>query len=146
MKQIVYRVMQIDDYLEAMDLWRRSSGIRLRGADSVEATERYLLRNPGLSFIAAADLRLVGTIMGGHDGRRGYIQHLAVDEPFRNRGIASHLVSICVEALRREGIAKSHIFVLRENELAIKFWERRGWIIRQDISTLSFSKLVDKDI
>ena len=90
MKQIVYRVMQIDDYLEAMDLWRRSPGIRLRDADSVDATERYLLRNPGLSFIAAADLRLVGTIMGGHDGRRGYIQHLAVDEPFRNRGIASH--------------------------------------------------------
>ena len=56
------------------------------------------------------------------------------------------MVAICVEALRREGIAKSHIFVLRENELAIKFWERRGWIIRQDISTLSFSKLVDKDI
>lgn len=133
-----YRTMQIDDYTDALALWQSAEGVQLRAADSLEGTTRYLTRNPGLSFIAESGGKVVGTIMAGHDGRRGYIQHLAVHAEFRKAGIGSELLRRCLVALKQAGISKSHVHVLSDNKIAREFWLARGWKMREDIAVFSF--------
>jgi N-acetylglutamate synthase len=130
--------MTIVDYDAAVQLWTGTAGVRLRDADSREGVEKYLARNPGLSFVAEFDGLLVGTIMSGHDGKRGYIQHLSVLDSYRRRGIGSKLVELCLEALKKDGILKSHLMILVENEVGKKFWSRLGWVGRKDIDLYSF--------
>jgi ribosomal protein S18 acetylase RimI-like enzyme len=107
--------MQISDYDAVMKLWRDCEGLSLRDADSASGVEKYLERNPGLSFVALDGTRIVGSIMAGHDGKRGYIQHLAVGEELRGLGVASELVGRCLSALKSQGIEKSHVHVLKDN-------------------------------
>jgi N-acetylglutamate synthase len=133
-----YRTMTINDYDAAITLWSESEGVRIRDADSREGIEKYLLRNPGLSFVAEVEGELVGTIMAGHDGKRGYLQHLSVADSHRRLGIATRLVSLCLEALKNEGIQKAHLMILPENEAAQTFWASQGWAYRSDILLYSF--------
>lgn len=133
-----YRTMTINDYEAAIALWSESEGVRLRDADSREGIEKYLLRNPGLSFVAEVEGKLVGTIMAGHDGKRGYVQHLSVSDAHRRLGIATRLVNLCLKALESEGIQKSHLMILPENVAAQKFWANQGWAYRSDILLYSF--------
>ena len=139
-----YRTMTIYDYDAAIALWSESEGVRIRDADSRQGIEKYLLRNPGLSFVAEVEgegdgeEELVGTIMAGHDGKRGYVQHLSVADSHRRLGIATRLVSLCLEALKNEGIQKSHLMILPENEAAQTFWASQGWAYRSDILLYSF--------
>jgi Acetyltransferases len=131
------REFTIDRYDEVVSLWRRTPGICVRDTDSREATERYLRRNPGLSFIAEVDGIVVGSALSGHDGRRGYLQHVAVEPQQRKRGIADTLVSHCLAALQREGILKVHLDVLTSNVDAQDYWLRRGWEWRDDLIRFS---------
>jgi len=133
-----YRPMTIDDYDATIALWSESEGVRLRDADSRAGIEKYLRRNPGLSFVAEEEGQLVGTIMAGHDGKRGYVQHLSVADSHRRKGIATKLVSLCLEALKHEGILKLHLMILPENEAAKQFWANQGWACRSDIQLYSF--------
>jgi N-acetylglutamate synthase len=132
------RQMTIGDYEEVIGLLRETPGVVVRDADSKEAVKRYLKRNPGLSFVAEESGRIVGCIMSGHDGRRGYLQHLAVLEEFRRQGTGRVLVERCLAELEKTGIMKSHIDVLATNEMAALFWERIGWKKRDDICRYSF--------
>jgi len=134
------RQMTIEDYDAVIGLLTATSGVRLRDADAREATSRYLERNPGLSFVAIIDGAAAGCVMCGHDGRRGYIQHLAVSQRHRRGGIGSALVEACLTRLEELGILKTHIDVLVENQQAIDFWNRRGWHKREDILRFSFLK------
>ena len=127
------RTMQLTDYDAVMALMQQTPGVSIRDADSREATQRYLDRNPGLSFVAHADGAIAGCIMSGHDGRRGYLQHLLVVPACRKQGIARDLVGHCVAALATLGIAKSHVDVLITNAPAQAYWERAGWTRRDDI-------------
>ncbi len=133
-----YRCMQISDYDAVMKLWQDCEGLSLRDADSLEGIERYLERNPGLSFVALDGARIVGSIMAGHDGKRGYIQHLAVGEKSRGIGVAGELVLRCLSALKSQGIEKSHVHVLKNNEAGRHYWSGRGWIERSEIVMYSF--------
>ena len=133
-----YRKLQIADHEELLLLWQNCDGISLRDADSRQGMQRYLERNPGLSFVAEADGRIVASLMAGHDGRRGYIQHLAVDLEQRKQGIAGRLLELCLQALLDQGIVKSHVHVLNSNELGREFWSRRGWTHRAEIEMYSF--------
>lgn len=133
-----YRPMQLSDYDGLMQLWRGCPGLSLRDADSLEGTERYLRRNPGLSFVAEEQGAIVGSLMAGHDGRRGYIQHLAVAPGLREQGVASRLVEHCLAALKAQGIVKSHVHVLDSNTLGRGFWSRRGWVHRAEVEMYSF--------
>ena len=126
------------DYDEAAALWAASEGVVLRGADSREAVTRYLARNPGLSFVARdGDGRLVGAVLAGHDGRRGYLHHLAVDPAHRRRGLGRALAQRSLDALAHAGITKCHLMVVRENAAAQAFWARTGWSARDDIVLMS---------
>lgn len=129
--------MTMADYDEAMALWLRTEGMGMRPADAREPMARYLERNPGLSFVARDGERLVGTVLCGHDGRRGYLQHLAVDRAYRGQGIGRALVERVLEALRAIQINKCHLFVIKENEAAVAFWQHIGWELREDIYTMS---------
>ncbi len=127
-------------YDDVIALWRATPGICIREDDSREATARYLARNPGLSFIALGEnRRVIGTALCGHDGKRGYLQHVAVDPAFRRQGIAQQLVARCLTALAAEGISKANLAVLADNTPAIRHWTNRGWTLRDDIIRFSIA-------
>jgi ribosomal protein S18 acetylase RimI-like enzyme len=132
------RVMTLDDYDAVIDLMRSTPGISLRDADSRESTARYLQRNPGMSFVAEVDGTLCGCVMCGHDGRRGYLQHLLVLPEFRRQGIANALVERCLSSLEQHGILKCHLDVFKTNEAAARYWKGQGWKLRTDIDRYSF--------
>jgi len=125
------------DIAEALELWTASEGVGLRGADEPEALARYLARNPGLSLAARDGGRMVGAVLCGHDGRRGYLHHLAVAASHRRRGIGRALVERCVDGLRREGIAKCHLMVYHHNAAGQAFWRSIGWHARDDLLLMS---------
>jgi N-acetylglutamate synthase len=125
------------DYDEVMALWSSTEGLTLREADSRDAIERYLARNPCLSFIAREEGQLVGAVLAGTDGRRGYLQHLAVAPSHRSQGLGRALAERAVAALRAVGIAKCHLMVRQENAEARAFWEHVGWSERADITLMS---------
>jgi ribosomal protein S18 acetylase RimI-like enzyme len=135
---VKYRTMHIDDYAGALALWQSAEGVQLRSTDSRDGIARYLDCNPGLSFVAESGDEIIGTIMAGHDGRRGYIQHLAVQAANRNVGIGSELLRLCLAALKHAGISKSHVHVFSANKIASHFWLARGWQLRADIAVFSF--------
>jgi ribosomal protein S18 acetylase RimI-like enzyme len=132
------RVMTMDDYDAVIALMSNTPGISIRDADSREATARYLQRNPGMSFIAQADGAICACVMCGHDGRRGYLQHLLVLPAYRRQGIARSLVERCLASLEAQGIHKCHLDVLKTNAAAARHWQRQGWQLRQDIDRYSF--------
>jgi N-acetylglutamate synthase len=89
--------------------------------------------------VALVDGQVGGTLLCGHDGRRGYLHHLAVDMRYRRRGIGRELVKRGIAALEKEGISKCHLFLMAENDEGRAFWQRLGWTVRDDIEILSFS-------
>jgi putative acetyltransferase len=124
-------------YEHVYNLWQRCEGVGLSSADSPENIAVYLDRNPGMSFLALDGDHVVGAILSGHDGRRGYIHHLAVQNNYRRLGIGRQLVEHCLAVLKKEGIQKCHLFIFHENEAGITFWRDLGWTFRQDIRVMS---------
>ena len=134
------RTMCIDDYDAIIAMFAATPGVTMRDADNREATAAYLERNPGLSFVAEEDGAVVGCVMCGHDGRRGYLQHLVVNPAYRGRGLGEALANACLDALEALGIRKTHIFVLKTNAIANQFWPKRGWQLREDIHMYSYNR------
>ena len=122
------RVMTIDDYEVLFTLWKNTPNMGLRSLDdSKEGIARFLKRNPNTSFVAYEKKQLVGAILCGHDGRRGYIYHTVVLPEYRRQGIASNLVEAAVKALQREGITRVCLNVMETNEQGKEFWIGKGW-------------------
>lgn len=138
MNNYTIRIMTIDDYDAVMALLQSTIGVVLREADSRAATLRHLQRNAGHSFVAEVTGTIIGCVMGVHDGRRGYLQHLAVDKHYRRCGIGTVLVDQSITSLKQVGIHKVHIFVLNDNHAAKLFWAKRNWKARNDIALFSF--------
>lgn len=131
---VIIRVMTISDYEGIYDLWINTPGMGLNTTDdSREGIEKYLKRNPTSSFVAEYEGRIVGVIMAGHDGRRGYIHHTAVLPAWRKRGVAKALVEHAMEALEQEGIHKVALVVFQNNALGNDFWEKIGFTRRDDL-------------
>ena len=133
------REMQIGDYNEFNELWSRTPGMGLSSVDTYDSIEKFLLKNKELSFICKGADKIVGTILCGHDGRRGYIYHVAVDMEYRGKGIGRALVEKSLKRLKEERIDKCHLFVFADNELGNTFWSSTGWIKREDIFVYSKS-------
>jgi N-acetylglutamate synthase len=125
--------MQAADCDEVIALWKSIEGISIDSSDSPEAIQAYLSRNPGLSFIARDNNELVGAVLGGHDGRRGFLHHLAVAPEFRRIGTGLRLSESVLTALRQLGILKCHLFVRADNRDALAFWKTVGWSKRDDV-------------
>ncbi|HEY9226247.1 MAG TPA: GNAT family N-acetyltransferase [Gemmatimonadaceae bacterium] len=125
------------DYDAAMAIWRAAPGVVLRDADAREPLVRYLSRNPGLSFVAVDGDEVVGAVLCGTDGRRGYLQHLAVSRSHQRRAVGRRLADACIEALAHSGIDKCHLMILSGNTTAASFWKSIGWTLRDDVQLMS---------
>lgn len=129
------RKMQTDDYKKVYALWMSCQGMGLNHVDdSQEGIKRFLKRNPNTCFVAEDEDQIVGVIMTGHDGRRGYIYHTAVAPLCRGQGIGSQLVDASLEALRKEGITKVALVAFKRNESGNAFWEKQGFTRREDLT------------
>src|SRR2546421_4865159 len=98
--------MTIDDFDEVHRLWGKTEGVGLNESDSRPNVASYLERNSGMSFVARHGTKLVGAVLCGHDGRRGYLHHLAVAKKHRRKGLGKKLVAACFAQLARSGILK----------------------------------------
>lgn len=129
------RPMKIDDYGPVYRLWMDTPGMGLNDLDdSREGIERYLRRNPATCFTAWEGGTLLGVILCGHDGRRGYIHHTAVRPSARRQGVGTALVNAALDALAREGIHKAALVAFSRNAGGNAFWEKQGFTLREDLS------------
>jgi ribosomal protein S18 acetylase RimI-like enzyme len=134
MAVLMVREMRPADLAAVIRLWRSSPGVGLDAdSDNPAALESYLKRNPGTSFVAISGARIIGAVLCGHEGRRGYLGHLAVSAPFRRHGIGAALVDRCLTELNRRGIPKCNIVVFGKNRSGLRFWKAAGWKARPDL-------------
>lgn len=132
--------MKITDYEDAFKLWSNTSGMGLRSLDdSREGIESFLQRNPDTNFIYRIENELVGVILSGHDGRRGYIYHAVVHKKYQNKGIGKKLVNSVLVSLKNEGIKKVALVVYSNNDQGNKFWNSLGFIKREDLNYRNLS-------
>jgi len=132
--------MKISNYQDIFKLWTSTPGMGLRNLDdSKEGIDKFLMRNPTTNFIAEDDGKIIGSILCGHDGRRGYIYHTAVDIRYRGKGIGKKLVNSVINALKREGINKVALVVFTNNEVGNRFWRSMEWEKREDLNYYNLS-------
>jgi len=124
---------------QARALWQTSEGVGLSAADEPPALAMYLARNPGLSCVAMLGEELVGTVLCGHDGRRGFIHHLVVAPSQQRQGVGRLLLERGLAGLRKEGIEKCHLLVFKSNESGRAFWNSVGAEERSHLSLFSLS-------
>lgn len=134
------RIMTIDDYDGVYRLWKKIKGFGLRSVDdSREGVRRFLRRNPSTSVVAEEDGKIVGSILCGHDGRRGCLYHVCVDAAYRRRGIGKDMVVKAMEALRQEEINKVSLIAFTKNDVGNAFWNTIGWTRRLDLNYYDFA-------
>ena len=121
------RDFAIDDYGAVLALWKKVEGLDIAEGDDRETVRRFLMRNPGMSRVANAGSTIVGAVLCGHDGRRGYIYHLAIDPAYQNLGIGRRLAAECREKLKEEGLERVNILVAHDNLRGREFWKYCGW-------------------
>ena len=128
------RQMVIEDYKQVYDLWINTTGMGLNNLDdSEEGIEKFLKRNPSTCFVAEQDNKIIGVILSGHDGRRGFIYHTTVNQEYRKQGTGKKLVDHALDALEKEGIHKVALVVFERNSLGNAFWESQGFSSRGDL-------------
>ena len=148
MENMQIRTMTIHDYEKVYELWMSCKNMGFNDIDdSKEGISRFLERNPNTSFVAMENDELLGIILGGHDGRRGYIYHMSVAENHRKKGIGSSLVEKCLASFKNEKISKVALLVFKYNETGNTFWEKQGFILREDVNyrNIGLRKLVRID-
>ncbi|MGN1167019.1 MAG: GNAT family N-acetyltransferase [Lachnospiraceae bacterium] len=134
------RVMTIDDYEQVYALWKQIHGFGIRSVDdSRGGIDRFLKRNPTTSVVAVEDNKIVGAILCGHDGRRGCLYHVCVDENYRMRGIGKSMVVFAMEALKEEKINKVSLIAFTKNDIGNAFWNEIGWTKREDLNYYDFT-------
>jgi ribosomal protein S18 acetylase RimI-like enzyme len=129
-----FQPMEKGDLAEVIQFWQGMEGIGLSESDSYSALSLYLQRNPGLSWVTRnKDRELIGAVLCGHDGRRGYLHHLAVAQDYRRKGIGRALVERCLSSLRELKVLKCNIFLFSLNPEGQGFWKAMGWKERRDL-------------
>lgn len=130
---VTVRAMKESDYQKVRDVWVNTKGFKIRLIDDgQERICRFLRRNPGLSCVAVADGKIVGSILCGHDGREGSFYHVCVREENRQRGIGEEMVNYCLAKLEGEEISRVSLIAFTQNEVGNQFWKKLGWNIRKD--------------
>ena len=134
------RIMTIEDYEGVYALWKKIKGFGIRSIDdSKEGVARFLKRNPTTSVVAEKDGRIVGSILCGHDGRRGWLYHVCVDDDYRRHGIGKRMVVFAMKALKEEKINKVSLIAFTENDIGNAFWNTIGWTERLDLNYYDFT-------
>ena len=134
------RIMTIEDYDQVHALWMTIKGFAIRSIDdSRVGVERFLRRNPATSVVAVEDGKIVGSILCGHDGRRGCLYHVCVHKDYRMRGIGKAMVVYAMNALKAEEISKVSLIAFTKNDIGNAFWNRIGWTRRLDLNYYDFT-------
>ena len=137
---ILVREMTMEDYDQVYKLWTKISVFRIRSIDdSREGVERFLKRNPTTSVVAVEDGKVVGSILCGHDGRRGCLYHVCVDEAYRRHGIGKDMVVYAMKALQDEKINKVSLIAFTQTDIGNAFWNTIGWTGRLDLNYYDFT-------
>ncbi len=124
MREFIYP----QDYAGAVRLWQSmEKGVRVGRSDTPEEIEKKLRRDPDLFLVAEAGSAIIGTVIGGYDGRRGMIYHLAVVDEYRQHGIGAALMDEVELRLKAKGCLKSYLLVVDGNDHAYRFYKKRGW-------------------
>jgi ribosomal protein S18 acetylase RimI-like enzyme len=139
---LILREFQLStDYSQVITLWQNAgTGIHVRRSDEKEEITRKLQRDPDLFLVAEADGRIIGTVLGGFDGRRGMVYHLAVDDMFRKKGIGTALMTELEKRMKRKGCIRTYLLVTRDNLDAIQFYESTKW---EQMDLLIYGKDLD---
>jgi ribosomal protein S18 acetylase RimI-like enzyme len=138
------RIMTISDYDAVYALWKSIKDFSMRSLDdSREGVTAFLKRNPHTSVVYEKDGQICGSILCGHDGRRGYLYHVCVAEDSRMKGIGKAMVDFCLEALKNEGIPKLSLIAFTRNKTGNAFWQKLGWTRREDLNYYDFT--LDQD-
>lgn len=124
-------------YDEVIQLWK-NAGISVGSSDSKEELEKMLNRNPDLFLIGKIKDQIIVVVMGGFDGRRGYVHHLAVDPAYQRKGYGTKMMTKLNEIFLQKGIHKIHLFVERRNKEVVDFYSSLGWEIREDLTMMSY--------
>lgn len=132
-----YREMNSADHADSVKLWAQTEGMGFLENDTVESLSFYLERNPGMSFVCYDKEVLIGTILGGHDGRRGYIYHLAVSKTYRGKSIGKTLLQFTLQKIKSIGIKRCIIMLKSDNEENGNFWLKSGFERRYDLNMFS---------
>lgn len=128
------RTMKISDYNNVYELWKSCPGVGLNDLDdSKKGIKRFLKRNPDTCFVAQSDEKIIGSILAGSDGRRGYIYHACVLPDYQRQGIGKILVDAVMKSLKEIGINKAALVVFDSNENGNAFWESQGFFKRNDL-------------
>lgn len=128
-----------DDYDRTLEFWQSiETGMNVGRSDTAEEVRKKLERDPDLFLVAEINHVIIGTVIGGYDGRRGAIYHLAVHKNFRGQGIGAMLLKEVETRLQAKGCLKCYMHVFADNTEAIQFYKKRGWHHGQEI--LFFAK------
>ena len=117
-----------EDYFDVFTLWENAGpGIHLRLSDEKEETAKKLQRDPDLFLVAEIGGYIIGTVLGGYDGRRGMVYHLAVENSYRNKGIGNALMTELETRMKQKGCIRTYLLVTHDNLDAIRFYESHAW-------------------
>jgi N-acetylglutamate synthase len=129
-----------EDYAAVYEVWQNvGDGIHITQSDTSPEIEKLIRRSPGLFFVAEYNSRIIGTVLGGFDGRRGLIYHLAVLPEFQNHHIGSRLLETVENQLRKDGCTKVYLFVIPENPEIYNFYANQGY---QKMDPIPFTKFL----
>jgi len=127
-----------DDYAAVHDLWQNAGpGIHVRRSDEPQEIYKKIQRDPDLFLVAEEDHRIIGTVVGGYDGRRGMVYHLAISASYRRRGTGSSLMEALEKRLQEKGCTRYYLLVTRDNTNAMQFYESHGWQRMDDLHVYS---------
>lgn len=129
--------MALIDYPEVLALWRATPNIGLDDSDSAPAIANFFARNQELSLVVVLpDGAIAAAVLCGHDGRRGFLYHLAVAEGHRRQGFARLLITACLGRLAKLGIQKCSVHLFDDNPEGRAFWLHLGWFERGELAVL----------
>ncbi len=139
---VTIRPMEQTDIPAALRVWQETSG-RSRPVDTHDGLARYIAHNPGLCQVAEQNGQLLGVLVGGHDGRRGFLHHVGVLAPLRRHGVGRALVDCYMAALREQGILRLHLLLRQSNAVGMRFWKAYG--CRERANTVVISLVLTAD-
>ena len=139
-EEIKIRAMKIEDFDQVHALWMKISGFGIRSIDdSREGVERFLKRNPKCSVVAEKDGQIIGSILCGHDGRRGCLYHVCVHPDYRKQSIGKSMVVFAMQALKKDQINKVCLIAFTKNDIGNAYWKEIGWTRREDLNYYDFT-------
>ena len=138
LKKLKIENMTIKHYDEVISLWRRTE-LSLGASDTKPEVERLIKRNPQSCIVGYISGKVIATVMGGFDGRRGYVHHLAVDPDYQNEGYGKLMMDHLIKQFKTLRVVKIHLFVETRNKKVIEFYRSLGWAIRDDLVMMSYN-------